>query len=70
MIRRALARGWNDPRVRRAVARAVVLVGLVIGLIGMTFARWGWLVAGVVIVGVGASLGPGRIRSTGERRDH
>ncbi|MEV1128996.1 hypothetical protein [Agromyces sp. NPDC049794] len=56
-------RGWfSSPRVRRVLARIVVVVGIVVGLIGLLTARWGLLFAGIIIIGLGAALGPARIR--------
>jgi hypothetical protein len=48
--------------VRRLLARVVVVVGILLGLIGLLTARWGLLFAGIVVVGLGAALGPARIR--------
>ncbi|MRG59264.1 hypothetical protein GE115_05180 [Agromyces sp. CFH 90414] len=53
---------WATPRVRRAVARWLVAIGAILALIGLLTARWGLLVVGVVVVGLGASAGPARIR--------
>jgi hypothetical protein len=56
-------RRWtSSPRVRRLLARVVVVVGILLGLIGLLTARWGLLFAGIVVVGLGAALGPARIR--------
>jgi hypothetical protein len=56
-------RRWtSSPRVRRLFARVVVVVGILLGLIGLLTARWGLLFAGIVVVGLGAALGPARIR--------
>ncbi len=56
-------RGWfSSPRVRRVLARAVVVTGVVLGLIGLLTARWGLLFAGIIVIGLGAALGPARIR--------
>ena len=56
-------RRWtSSPRVRRVLARVVVVVGILLGLIGLLTARWGLLFAGIVVVGLGAALGPARIR--------
>lgn len=56
-------RGWfSAPRVRLVLARIVVVVGVLLGLIGLLTARWGLLFAGIIVIGLGASLGPARIR--------
>lgn len=56
-------KGWfSSPRVRRVLARIVVVVGIVLGLIGLLTARWGLLFAGIIVIGLGAALGPARIR--------
>lgn len=56
-------RGWfSSPRVRRVLARVVVVIGVVLGLFGLLTARWGLLFAGIIVIGLGAALGPARIR--------
>lgn len=50
------------PGFRRVVSRIVVVVGIVLALIGVVSARYGWLFAGIVVVGLGAAMGPSRIR--------
>ena len=58
-----MQRRWtSSPRVRRVLARVVVVVGVLLALIGLLTARWGLLFAGIVVVGLGAALGPARIR--------
>ncbi|WP_448006470.1 hypothetical protein [Agromyces bauzanensis] len=60
---RGRRQGWfSSPRVRRVLARIVVVIGLVLGLIGLLTARWGLLFAGILIIGLGAAMGPARIR--------
>ena len=55
--------GWfSSPRVRRVLARIVVVVGVLLGVIGLLMARWGLLFAGIIVIGLGAALGPARIR--------
>ena len=61
-MRAVLARWWRTPAVRRRVAAAVVGVGALMSVIGVLTARWGLLIAGIVVLGLGASLGPARIR--------
>ncbi|QAY72846.1 hypothetical protein ET445_05290 [Agromyces protaetiae] len=62
MLRALAARAWATPGVRRAVAGVAAAVGLVLIAVGVFGARWGWVVAGVVVVGVAASWGPARVR--------
>ncbi|WP_234660061.1 hypothetical protein [Agromyces marinus] len=62
-----IGRWWVDPRVRTRVARIVVVVGIVLGLYGVLVGRYGFLFAGIVVIGVGASLGPARIRRAKDR---
>ena len=62
MIRGAIGRWWSQPKTRLRIARVLVIVGAALGVIGVLTARWGLLFAGIVIVGVAASLGPARIR--------
>ena len=50
------------PKVRLAVARIVVAFGVVLAVVAVVTARWGLLFAGVIVVGLGAALGPARIR--------
>ena len=51
-----------SPRTRLVLARIVVVVGAVLGLIGMLTARWGLLFAGILVIGLGAAMGPARAR--------
>lgn len=51
-----------SPRVRLILARVVVVVGIVLGLIGLLTARWALLFAGIIVVGLGAAMGPARRR--------
>jgi type IV secretory pathway VirB2 component (pilin) len=52
----------SSPRVRRVVSRVVVVIGIVLAVIGIVTGRLGFLVAGIIVVGLGAAMGPGRIR--------
>ena len=51
-----------SPRTRLVLARIVVVIGAVLGLIGFLTARWGLLFAGIVVIGLGAAMGPARAR--------
>ena len=62
MIRGAIGRWWSRPGVRLRIARVLVVVGAVLGLIGVLTARYGLLFAGIIVVGLAAGLGPARIR--------
>jgi hypothetical protein len=44
------------------VSRIVVCVGIVLAALALVTARWGLLFAGIIVVGLGAAMGPGRIR--------
>jgi hypothetical protein len=58
--------GWLAmPRVRRILARIIVIVGALLAVVALITGRYGFLLAGIVVVGIGAALGPARIR----RRD-
>jgi hypothetical protein len=58
--------GWLAmPRVRRMLARILVVAGAALALVGLLTARYGFLLAGILVVGLGAAFGPARIR----RRD-
>lgn len=52
----------GSARIRLLVARVVVVVGIVLVVVAIVSGRLGFLVAGVIVVGLGAALGPARIR--------
>lgn len=52
----------RSSRVRLLVARVVVVVGIVLVVVAIVTGRLGFLVVGVIVVGLGAALGPARIR--------
>jgi type IV secretory pathway VirB2 component (pilin) len=55
--------GWLAmPRVRRTLARILVVAGALLALLGLITARYGFLLAGILVVGLGAAFGPARIR--------
>lgn len=55
--------GWLAmPRVRRTLARIIVVVGAALAVIALITGRYGFLLAGILVVGLGAALGPARIR--------
>ena len=54
--------GWLPPRVRLALARIVVAIGIVLAVIALVTGRLGFLFAAIVIVGLGAAMGPARRR--------
>lgn len=55
--------GWaHSPRVRKVLSRIVVVIGIVLAVIALVTARWGLLFAGILVVGLGAAMGPARIR--------
>jgi hypothetical protein len=55
-------RFFARPKVRRILSRVAVAVGIVLAVIGVVSGRYGWLFAGIIVVGLGAAMGPGRIR--------
>jgi len=55
--------GWLSPRVKLVLARIVVAVGILLAVIALVTARWGFLFVGIVVVGLGAAMGPARRRS-------
>ena len=62
-----MTRGWrarltSSTRVRRVVARIVVVIGIVLAAVGLVTARWGLVLAAVIVVALGAAMGPARIR--------
>jgi hypothetical protein len=50
------------PKVRRVLSRVVVVAGIVLAAFGVIAGRYGFLFAGIIMVGLGAAMGPGRIR--------
>ncbi|WP_026482127.1 hypothetical protein [Agromyces subbeticus] len=55
-------RFFARPKVRRILSRTVVAIGIVLAVIGVVSGRYGWLFAGIIATGLGAAMGPGRIR--------
>ena len=55
-------RFFDRPKVRRILSRVVVAIGIVLAVIGVVSGRYGWLFAGIIVTGLGAAMGPGRIR--------
>jgi len=49
------------------LARVVVVVGVVMALFAVVSARYGFLFAGIIMIGLGAAMGPARIKG-GARR--
>ncbi|MEF3404650.1 hypothetical protein [Agromyces sp. CCNWLW203] len=58
----AKPRFFARPKVRRILSRTVVVVGIVLAAIGVVSGRYGLLFAGIIAVGLGAAMGPARIR--------
>ena len=56
------ADGWLSPRMRLLLARVVVAVGIVVALIALVTARYGFLFVAIIVIGLGAAMGPGRRR--------
>ena len=52
--------GWFSPRVRLVLSRVVVAVGIVVALVALVTARYGFLFVAVIVIGLGAAMGPGR----------
>ena len=46
----------------RRTASAALVAALVLAVVGVVTGRWGLLVAGIIVIGLGAALGPARIR--------
>jgi len=51
-----------SPRVRLILARVIVVVGLLVAVIALVTARWGFLFVGIIVIGLGAAMGPARHR--------
>ncbi|WP_395245290.1 hypothetical protein ACGGZK_05655 [Agromyces sp. MMS24-K17] len=66
MIRRIVADWWASPRGRRLLVQVGVVIGILMAVIGIFSARYGWLVAGLIVVVIAAASGPWRTRR--ERR--
>ena len=47
------------------LSRVVVAVGIVVALVALVTARYGFLFVAVIVIGLGAAMGPGR---SGKRR--
>lgn len=62
---RGAGSGLLSPRVRLVIARVIVVAGLVLALVGILTARYGFLFAGIVVVGLAAAFGPARRRHRG-----
>lgn len=59
---------FSRPKVRLVLARVIVAVGVVLAVVGVVSGRYGWLFAGIIVIGLGAALGPARIRRGGSSR--
>lgn len=62
MIRGVLGRWWSTPRTRLRFARVLVVAGIVLVLVAFATTRWGFVFAGILLIGFGAAAGPARIR--------
>lgn len=51
---------WRRARFRRGLARVLVAVAIVLGVIGVLTARWGLLIVALLLVGLAAAAGPAR----------
>jgi len=59
---------FSRPKVRLVLARVSVAIGIVLAIIGVVTGRYGWLFAGIIVIGLGAALGPARVRRGGPTR--
>jgi hypothetical protein len=50
------------PRFRLVLARVLVSLGVLLAVIAIVAARWGVLVAALILIGLGAAAGPARAR--------
>lgn len=55
-------RFFARPKVRRVLSRIAVVAGILLAVFGVIAGRYGFLFAGIIVVGLGAAMGPGRIR--------
>ena len=62
MIRGAVGRWWSAPRTRLRIARVLVVAGIALVLLAFATTRWGFVFAGILLIGFGAAAGPARIR--------
>jgi hypothetical protein len=62
MIRGMAGRWWSAPQTRQRVARVLVVAGIALVLLAFATARWGFVFAGILLIGFGAAAGPARIR--------
>lgn len=51
---------WRRAGVRRSFARVLVILGVVLGVVAIVTARWGFLIAALLLVGLAAAAGPAR----------
>jgi hypothetical protein len=51
-----------SPRVRLILARIIVVIGSLVALFALVTARWGFLFVGIIVIGLGAAMGPARHR--------
>lgn len=51
-----------SPRMRLILARVVVVIGVLVAVIALVTARWGFLFVGIIVIGLGAAMGPARTR--------
>lgn len=57
-----VGRFFARPNVRRTISRVVVVLGALLMVFALLTARYGYLVVGIIVVGLGAAMGPGRLR--------
>jgi hypothetical protein len=58
---------WRRAGVRRSFARVLVILGVVLGVVAIVTARWGFLIAAILLVGLAAAAGPARAGSDRSR---
>jgi hypothetical protein len=51
---------WFSPRVRLLLSRVIVAVGIIVALVAIVTGRHGFLFVAVIVIGLGAAMGPGR----------
>ena len=51
-----------SPRVRLILARIIVVIGILVAVVALVTARWGFLFVGIIVIGLGAAMGPARHR--------
>lgn len=53
---------WRTPRVRKRVAGIIAIAAVVLAVVGLLTARYGFIFAAVIVALLAAASGPARLR--------